>query len=107
MPFELPLVIIASRALEIATAVRVCVMSLLDTLSRALQGGLGMNQLVLGVGNSLVGISQRFHFSRGKFLRPYRRRSCIRRSSIRGQAGILRLHEGKQKDGGDHDSLLP
>src|ERR1700691_1634200 len=68
VPFELPLVVVAARALDIAPAVGVCVMRLLNPLSRALQGGLGMDQLVLGVGNRLVGIRHGLHFSRRELL---------------------------------------
>jgi len=89
VPLELHLVIIPSRAIHVTTTVRIRMMSQLDTLSRPHQRCLGLDQLRLCIGHSLVGIRQRFHLGGGKLLRPYRSRRCIgRRGCMRASRRI-------------------
>ena len=54
--FELNLVLVASRALDVAAAIRVRVVRLFNPLRCSLQGGLGLDQLGLGVGDGLIGV---------------------------------------------------
>jgi hypothetical protein len=53
-------------------------MGLFDTLGRTLQSGFSVDQLVLRIGNGLVGIGQGFHFRWGQLFRAVNRHGGFR-----------------------------
>src|SRR5882757_9305087 len=91
---ELHFVIIPARAIHVTATVCIRMMSQLHPLGRPHQGSLGLHQLGLCIGHSLVGVCQRFYLGGSMLLRPYRSRGCIGCRGC-GQTRILRLHEGK------------